>query len=78
MFLMGVMREFLGSGSFFGISVFNGAIDPILIFILPPGGFFFYGVFIAIANRLSKNMTKPQKTYGCGACNGCAQQNESE
>ena len=51
--VMGMIREFLGSGSLFGIPITAGVVDPIIIFILPPGGFFVFGILIAVANRLS-------------------------
>ena len=50
---MGIIRELLGSGTIFGLPVTAGFMDPILIFILPPGGFFVFGLLIALANKLS-------------------------
>ena len=38
--LMGIIRELLGAGTIFGLAVTSNFMDPILIFILPPGGFF--------------------------------------
>lgn len=37
---LGVVREILGSGSLFGISLFGADFQPWAIFVLPPGGFF--------------------------------------
>ena len=59
--LMGVVREFFGMGSIFGKPITSGFIDPILIFILPPGGFFVFGMLIAIANKLSKPKKNTKK-----------------
>lgn len=59
--LMGSIREILGSGTWFGISIFKGAIDPMLIFILAPGGFFVYGCIIALVNRLTKGKAIKKK-----------------
>lgn len=70
--LMGVVREFFGMGSIFGKPVTSGFIDPILIFILPPGGFFVFGMLIAIANKLSKPK-KNTKEVGCDSCPMCGQ-----
>jgi Na+-translocating ferredoxin:NAD+ oxidoreductase subunit E len=39
MFMMGAVRELLGSGSFLGWDVFGPAFEPWVIMILPPGGF---------------------------------------
>lgn len=37
---LGVVREILGSGSLFGLSLFGENFQPWAIFVLPPGGFF--------------------------------------
>lgn len=62
--VMGMIREFLGSGSLFGIPITAGVVDPIIIFILPPGGFFVFGILIAVANRLSGEGSRPAE-LGC-------------
>ena len=71
--LMGMIRELLGAGTIFGLQVTQGAIEPMLIFILPPGGFFVFGVLVALSNKLAVKMgKKPIKNLGCGGCNGCS------
>jgi electron transport complex protein RnfE len=56
--LMGSIREIIGNGTFFDIGLpglqAGGYFEPMLIMILPPGGFFVYGVLIALAQRLSR------------------------
>ena len=37
---LGVVREILGSGTLFGVSLFGEQFQPWAIFVLPPGGFF--------------------------------------
>lgn len=64
---MGIIREFLGTGCIFSIPITKGLIDPMLIFILPPGGFFVFGILIAIASKLSGNKSKNIEP-GCGGC----------
>lgn len=62
--LMGSIREILGNGTWFGMDL-PGNIQ-IIIFLLPPGGFFVFGMLIALASKLSgKN---PPKAAGCGNC----------
>ena len=39
-----------------------------IIFILPPGGFFVFGMLIACANRLAERKGKPRATLSCGSC----------
>lgn len=67
--LMGCIREFLGAGSFFSLPVTSKIIDPMLIFILPPGGFFIFGVLVAVSNAIAKkNGKKPVMHTGCANC----------
>lgn len=67
--LMGSIRELLGAGTIFGITVTAGAIEPMLVFILPPGGFFVFGVLVALSNKLAEKMGKePVKSTGCASC----------
>ena len=40
-------------------------MDPIIIFILAPGGFFVYGILVAIVNKLTKGK---KAELGCGGC----------
>ncbi len=80
LFIMGAVREILGAGSFYGISVPFLAENPMLIFILPPGGFFVYGIVMAIANRLAESKGKPRaELRGCEGCpmaQNCSLHNE--
>ena len=59
--------ELLGSGTIFGLPVTAGFMDPILIFILPPGGFFVFGLLIALANGSSGEGKGPEE-MGCAGC----------
>ena len=65
--LMGIVREFFGTGGVFGIPITSPYFDPILIFILAPGGFFVFGMLIALANKLSGNSKTPEE-MGCSGC----------
>ena len=53
LFIMGSIREILGAGSWFGLSIPIISSSPMLIFILPPGGFFVFGMLMAAANKLN-------------------------
>ncbi|PKP17694.1 MAG: electron transport complex subunit RsxE, partial [Bacteroidetes bacterium HGW-Bacteroidetes-22] len=50
--LLASVRELLGNGSVFDISLVSENAKTILIFILPPGAFITYGYMIAVVNRL--------------------------
>ena len=64
---MGIIRELLGAGTVFGIPILSSFMEPIIIFLLPPGGFFVFGMLIALAGKLSKEGKAPEST-GCAAC----------
>lgn len=64
--VMGIIREFLGSGAFFGISI-GEWFEPMGFFITPAGGFFVFGCVIALVNILTKYSISKKK-MGCGNC----------
>lgn len=69
--LMSAIRELLGAGTLFGFAVTKQFLSPMLIFILPPGGFFVFGLLIAAANALAERMgKKPVQNMGCENCPG--------
>ena len=82
LFVMGAIREILGAGTFYGISIPFLSENPMLIFILPPGGFFTYGLLMAAVNRLAEKKGKPRaELRGCEACpmaRNCALQNSGK
>lgn len=59
---IGVVREILGSGSLFGISLFGPSFKPWIIMILPPGGFFVLGFLLLYFNWLSQKRIKAIKS----------------
>lgn len=52
LFVLGAVRELLGSGSILGFSVFGPAYPPFLLLILPPGAFIALGFLLAGMNRV--------------------------
>ena len=68
--VMGAIRELIGAGTIFGFTVTANLIPPMLIMILPPGGFFVFGILVALSNKLAvKKGKEPKQELGCGA--GC-------
>ena len=51
--LLGLIRELLGSGTMMGVPLFGPNFQPVLIMILPPGGFLALGLLIGYFNYLS-------------------------
>ncbi|HHV40657.1 MAG TPA: electron transport complex subunit E [Bacteroidales bacterium] len=50
--VLGIVRELLGAGSFFGLKLIPG--DAILVFILAPGAFLALGYLMVLFNKLKK------------------------
>ncbi len=54
-------REILGNGTIAGMQVMPQSYQPILFFILPPGGFLVFGLFISLNIWLKKRMQNSAK-----------------
>jgi len=65
---MGTIRELLGAGTLLGHTIFGSWFTPIGFFNLAPGGFFVFGILIAILNAATKGKALKKKTFSCGAC----------
>ncbi len=48
--VLGTVREILGAGSVFGISLLGASYEPAMIFIQPPGAFLTLGVLMGLVN----------------------------
>ena len=67
--LMGAIRELLGAGSLFSFPITANVIDPMVIFLLPPGGFFVFGILVALSNAIAKKQGKVVVEHlGCANC----------
>lgn len=82
LFLMGFIRELIGGGTVLAGTPLSFTVTktPMLVMILPPGGFFVFGILVALSNKISKRMgKKPVEKLGCDACHGdCAACKEGE
>lgn len=65
---MGLFREILGAGSVLGHSILVGGIEPIAVLGLAPGGFFAFGILMALANHLAEKKGKPKASLDCYSC----------
>ena len=85
LFCMALVREFLGNGTLFAdaqnllgvfgdnvLGGFNGVTvlnTPMTLFILPAGGFFVFGILVAVSNAIAtKKGKKPVEGLGCSGC----------
>ena len=72
--LISIIREFVGNGTFFGAQVLPESIEPIAIFVQPPGAFLVLALIIAVMNAIGiKSRQRKLVESGCdGQCAGCA------
>ena len=56
--LIGSIRDLLGNGTLFGAQVFGAGYQPMLLLILPAGGFIVYGLLLAVFNAVSMRIGK--------------------
>ena len=56
--LIGIIRELVGSGSVFGLNVLGAGYEPMLLFVLAPGGFITFGLLLGIINALTARKQK--------------------
>ena len=55
---LGAVREIIGVGTFFGISLFGPHYEPWMVMILPGGGFFSLGAWLLFFNWLKERQKK--------------------
>ena len=56
--VLGSIREVIGAGTIFGVSVFGDWFEPAVLFIMPPGAFITLGFVIALVQKLRDNRDK--------------------
>ena len=71
----GLVREFLGAGTAFGVQVLPESIEPIGIFIKAPGAFLVLAFVVAIMNAAGMTTRANKVVEGCDGC--CAKCSKS-
>ena len=51
--IISAVREFIGQGTVWGITIYGGMIKPAAIIGMPPGGFIVLGILIALINFIA-------------------------
>ena len=69
---MASIREIFGAGTFFGQEVPFIKDYTIKFFTSAPGGFFVFGILIAIVNKFMSLKRKPKAEFGCEGCPSAA------
>ncbi|MDP2808537.1 MAG: electron transport complex subunit E [Rhodocyclaceae bacterium] len=62
LFALGAVREILGAGALFGVSLFGPNFQPWVIMVLPPGGFFVLGGWLLLFSWIERR--KQRKRSG--------------
>ncbi len=75
LFIIGTVREILGSGSFLGFPLFGESFLPLLLMILPPGAFIVLGILLGLMNRIEEALAKRagrepriKREHDCSSC----------
>ena len=71
--LAGLIREVLGNGTAFGVQILPSFIEPIGIFIQPPGAFLVIALIIAVQNAIGIRTRQRSLVEDscCGVCGVC-------
>ncbi|MDP1605848.1 MAG: electron transport complex subunit E [Rhodocyclaceae bacterium] len=69
LFALGSVREILGAGAFFGVSLFGPDFQPWVVMVLPPGGFFVLGAWLLIFAAIARRKQKKLAEQGVGGQN---------
>ena len=59
--IMGAVRELLGSGTIFGMTIMPEAFPKTLLLIMAPGAFFTLGIFMAIFKSIAKKPAESEE-----------------
>jgi electron transport complex protein RnfE len=51
--MIAAVREFFGTGSIMGFQLMGASFEPVLLFILAPGGFLVFGLLLGIINAIA-------------------------
>jgi len=70
--MLGSIREILGSGSLFGVSLFGDGFEPWVIMILPPGGFLTLGLLLGLFAVIEERRKKAREGAEAVAASGGA------
>ncbi len=63
MLLIGIVRELIGTGSIFSMTVFGGWYQPWLVMLLPPGAFLTLGITLGLLNHFSGKKGEPHHQH---------------
>lgn len=59
--IIGVIREFIGAGTIFGVQILVSTYEPMLLIVMASGGFLTYGLLLGIINKLTDHKSKQKE-----------------
>ncbi len=62
--LMGAVRELIGNGSVFGVSVLGASYEPMLLIVLASGGFLTFGLLLGLFNLAERKLSARRAAKG--------------
>lgn len=62
--LMGAVRELIGNGSIFGLSVLGASYEPMLLIVLASGGFLTFGLLLGLFNLAERKLSARRAAKG--------------
>ena len=66
---MSSIREIIASGTWFGIQLIPESVERMTVVGSAPGGFFVFGMVMALANKIAESKGKPKAVlHGCENC----------
>jgi electron transport complex protein RnfE len=63
---LGAVREVLGAGTLFGVSLFSANFQPWVVMVLPPGGFIVLGAWLLLFSALKRRQEARLAAQGGG------------
>ncbi len=73
--VIGAIRELLGNGTIFNISILGESYQPLLLMIMPPGAFIVLGILLGLMNKIEIKIAERSgrepiisKTHDCSGC----------
>ena len=63
---LGCVREILGAGALFGVSLFGAGFQPWVVMVLPPGGFFVLGAWLLVFAAWERRKQRKLAAQGGG------------
>ena len=62
--IIGIIRELIGAGTIFGLSVMGASFEPMMLMVLAPGGFITFGIMIGVVNAITAKIEKKKAAKG--------------